>query len=96
MLAFLDMIASAEGTDRAIGDDSRTGYEIIFTFARFTDFTDHPRRIRCAGSLCSDAAGRYQYLSTTWDSVAEALNVSNFSPPNQDIGAAELLRRRGF
>jgi muramidase (phage lysozyme) len=95
VMAFLDMIAWAEGTDRAIGDSRRTGYDIIFTFDRFSRFTDHPRRIRCAGSLCSDAAGRYQFLSTTWDSVAEALHLPNFLANSQDIGAAELLRRRG-
>lgn len=93
--AFLDMIAWAEGTDRVIADDRRTGYDIIFTFDRFTDFTDHPRRVRCSGGLCSDAAGRYQYLSTTWDGVAQALNFSDFSAGNQDVGAVELIKWRG-
>jgi len=93
--AFLDVIACTEGTDRVIGDQSRTGYNIIFTFDTFTDFSDHPRRIRCSGGLCSDAAGRYQFLSTTWDGIAAQIGLNDFSPANQDRGAVELIRRRG-
>jgi muramidase (phage lysozyme) len=89
--AFLDVIAWTEGTDRVIGDGARTGYNIIFTFDRFTNFSKHPRRLKCSGGLCSDAAGRYQFLSTTWDE----LGLSDFSPANQDIGAMKLIRRRG-
>jgi muramidase (phage lysozyme) len=90
VMAMLDAIARTEGTDRSTGDGQRTGYDIIFTFDRFTDFADHPRRIRCSGSLCSDAAGRYQFLSTTWD----GLGLPNFQPSQQDLGAIELIRRR--
>jgi muramidase (phage lysozyme) len=91
VMAMLDVIARTEGTDRSIGDGLRTGYDVIFTFDRFTDFSDHPRRIRCSGSLCSDAAGRYQFLSTTWD----GLRLPDFQPAQQDLGAIELIRRRG-
>jgi muramidase (phage lysozyme) len=91
VMAMLDVIARCEGTDRSIGDGLRTGYDIIFTFDRFSDFSDHPRRLRCSGGLCSDAAGRYQFLSTTWDS----LGFANFEPKQQDLGAVELIRRRG-
>lgn len=89
--AFLDVIAWTEGTDRSIGDGARTGYDIIFTFARFTDFTDHPRQLKRSGGLVSDAAGRYQFLSTTWD----GLRLGDFSPKNQDLGAVKLIQRRG-
>lgn len=90
VMAMLDTIARTEGTDQSTGDGQRTGYDIIFTFDRFTDFSDHPRRIRCSGSLCSDAAGRYQFLSTTWD----GLGLPNFQPAQQDLGAIELIRRK--
>jgi muramidase (phage lysozyme) len=93
--AFLDMIAFAEGTDKNVGDGSRTGYDIIFTFDRFTDFSDHPRRIRCSGSLCSDAAGRYQFLSTTWDFCQQSLNLPDFSPASQERAAVFLIKNRG-
>lgn len=89
--AFLDVIAWTEGTDRNIGDGTRTGYDIMFTFAKFTSFTDHPRRLQRSGGLVSDAAGRYQFLSTTWD----GLGLSSFAPQNQDRGAVKLIQRRG-
>jgi len=83
--AFLDTIAYAEGT----GDR----YDYIFSFATFTDFSDHPRRVICDG-LCSDAAGRYQFLSTTWDGLKDALGLPDFSPASQDKACVELIRRR--
>lgn len=93
--AFLDMIAFAEGTDQSPGNNARTGYDIIFTFDRFTDFSDHPRRLRCSGSLCSDAAGRYQFLSTTWDFCQQLLNLPDFSPASQERAAIFLIKNRG-
>ncbi|MBP0002363.1 MAG: glycoside hydrolase family 104 protein [Cyanobacteria bacterium SBC] len=91
--ALLDTIAFAEGTHDELG------YQTIFTFDTFGNFFDHPRRIRCtvyAGQrLCSDAAGRYQMLSSTFDSVAKPLGLADFSPISQDLAAVELIRRRG-
>jgi muramidase (phage lysozyme) len=83
--AFLKLIRVPEGTS------SEDGYRIMFTGKRFSSFADHPRLLQCAGDLCSDAAGAYQFLSTTWDS----LNLPDFSPENQDKGAIELIKRRG-
>jgi muramidase (phage lysozyme) len=83
--AFLKLIRVPEGTS------GKDGYQIMFTGVRFAFFDDHPRQIQCAGDLCSDAAGAYQFLSTTWDS----LNLPDFSPENQDKGAIELIKRRG-
>lgn len=82
VMAFLDLIAWAEGTN----DD----YNVIFTHARF-EGNAHPRQIKCSGSLCSDAAGRYQFLSSTWD----GLGLPDFSPANQDKGAIALLKQSG-
>ncbi|WP_297076350.1 peptidoglycan DD-metalloendopeptidase family protein [Thermoleptolyngbya sp. M55_K2018_002] len=82
VMAFLDLIAWAEGT----GDR----YDIQFTGTSFTGDT-HPRQIRCSEGLCSDAAGRYQFLSTTWD----GLGLPDFSPANQDKGAIALLKSSG-
>lgn len=91
--AFLDTIAQAEGT--AAPD----GYRTQYTGTKFTSFKDHPRQIRCGRryrkKLCSDAAGRYQFLSTTWDRFAKKFGVSDFSPQNQDWMAVELIRERG-
>ncbi len=85
--AFLDTIAYAEGTGRS--------YNYIFTFATFGSYRDHPRRVICSGGLCSNAAGRYQFLAETWDPLRRDLRLGDFSPLNQDKAALELIRRAG-
>jgi muramidase (phage lysozyme) len=89
--AFLDMISVHEA-----GTSGPQGYRVCFTgvFCVPTDFRDHPRILHRGGGLTSDAAGRYQFLSTTWDSVAKALGLADFSPANQDLAAVELIRMR--
>ena len=85
--AILDTLAYAEGT--------RESYNYIFTFATFQSYADHPRVRKCSGRLCSTAAGRYQYLSTTWDGLAGPMGLSDFTPPSQDKVVVELIRRNG-
>jgi muramidase (phage lysozyme) len=91
--AFLDTIATAEGTA------SPDGYRTQYTGTKFVSFEDHPREMRCGRrygkKLCSDAAGRYQFLSTTWDRFAKKFGVRDFSPENQDLMAVELIREKG-
>ncbi|MEG4443631.1 glycoside hydrolase family 104 protein [Microcoleus sp. AT9_B5] len=91
--AFLDTIAAAEGTA------SPDGYRTQYTGTTFVSFQDHPREMRCGRrygkKLCSDAAGRYQFLSTTWDRFAKKFGVRDFSPENQDLMAIELIREKG-
>ncbi|HBE88601.1 MAG TPA: hypothetical protein DDW67_05610 [Elusimicrobia bacterium] len=85
--AFLDTIAYAEGTG--------WHYNYIFTFATFDSYAEHPDRRICAGRLCSTAAGRYQFLTSTWKGLASALRLEDFSPPNQDRACLEIIRRAG-
>ncbi|MBE9097258.1 glycoside hydrolase family protein [Tychonema sp. LEGE 07203] len=87
--AFLDTIAYAEGTKNP------DGYRTIYSYQYFNDFSDHPRRVICAGGYCSNAAGRYQFLSSTWDGVKAKLGLKDFSPESQDLGAVELIKQRG-
>lgn len=91
--AFLDTIAAAEGTA------SPDGYRTQYTGTKFVSFSDHPREMRCGRrygkKLCSDAAGRYQFISTTWDRFAQKFSLSDFSPQNQDLVAVELIREKG-
>jgi murein DD-endopeptidase MepM/ murein hydrolase activator NlpD/muramidase (phage lysozyme) len=87
----LDMIAWAEGT-AALGDG---GYNVMFTRKLFNGYAKHPAQLQCSGSLCSDAAGRYQFLSTTWNPLASTIGVTDFSPASQDAGAIQLLKNRG-
>ena len=85
--AFLDTLAFAEGT--------RDRYNYIFTFVTFNSYADHPRRTICAGSYCSTAAGRYQFLARTWDGIASGLGLADFTPPSQEKAALEIIRRAG-
>ena len=68
----------------------------MFTGAQFSDTSKHPRQINRSGSLASDAAGAYQFLSTTWDSAKNALGLTDFSPASQEKAGKYLAQRRGL
>lgn len=92
--AFLDMIAFAEGTS------GPNGYRTLFGGNLFESFADHPRQFfpftNARGEkLKTSAAGRYQFLSRTWDALAKKLGLTDFGPENQDKAALELIRERG-
>jgi hypothetical protein len=55
----------------------------------------HPHRRVCAGKYCSDAAGRYQFLGSTWNNLASRYGFSDFTPHNQDLGAIALISEKG-
>lgn len=84
--AYIRTIYYAEGTLHA-----PRPYNTQFTFAEFDGFDAHPEILQCAGSLCSDASGAGQWLSTTWKPVAQRCgylflkNKPEFSPENQDL-----------
>jgi muramidase (phage lysozyme) len=79
--AALDTIAWAEGAN----------YNTLYGGGTFSDFSRHPNRRITAGGYTSTAAGRYQFLYSTW----QGLGLPDFSPVNQDIGALMLIARRG-
>jgi muramidase (phage lysozyme) len=80
--ALLDAIAAGEGS-----------YNEMFGGERFKSYAKHPAQLHSAGGYTSDAAGRYQFLSTTWDPIARRLKLKDFSPENQDIAAWDLAVR---
>ncbi len=90
--AFLDTISVTEGTT------GPQGYYRQYTGSHFSSFKEHPRELKCSLSngkeLCSDAAGRYQFLSTSWDRFAPVVKAKNFSPTYQDRVAIELIREK--
>lgn len=91
-MAFLDMIAYAEGT----GDR----YNILFGGGTFDSYADHPRQLFSftnsrGETLKTSAAGRYQFLARTWDGLRSKLDLPDFGPDSQDLGAIELIRQRG-
>ena len=91
--AFLRTIRYAEGTSGA------NGYKTMYGGGLFQSYADHPRIVKCYntsnGKLCSDAAGAYQFLSTTWDGLKSKLKLADFSPINQDAAAIQKIYERG-
>ncbi len=82
--AALDVIAWSEGAD----------YNTLYGGGTFSNYAAHPSGAITAGGYTSTAAGRYQFLSSTWNSLS-ALGLPDFSPQSQDIGAIALMDRRG-
>jgi muramidase (phage lysozyme) len=92
--SFLDMISAAEGT-------TQHGYNTLFGGGKFDDLRDHPRQLfdfteTTGRKNKTSAAGRYQFLSNTWDEQAKNLGLSDFSPQSQDLAAVNLLKQRGI
>jgi muramidase (phage lysozyme) len=95
VLAFLDMIAVSEGTDDGRQATKDGGYDVLVGGKLFSSYKTHPGILtRLRPGLSSTAAGRYQFLKRTWDEIAKAYQLRDFSPENQDRGAIALLRRR--
>ena len=85
--ALHDSIAFAEGTRNHSSD----GYDVMFSFKIMDSCQSHPNQCLKFGSSCSTAAGRYQFLKGTWDSVKSAKSLPNFEPESQEIGGAYLI-----
>lgn len=101
-LAFLDMLAWAEGTSTSPAT-AMDGYDVIVTGIDkkpevFEDFTDHPfalgRKSKVINSrgLTSNASGRYQQMLKDWPHYRAVLKLPNFSPINQDLLALRHIR----
>lgn len=94
--AFLDMLAWSEGTDKPGQPTKNHGYDVIVGGSRFTDFSDHPRKLVTLNpKLKSTAAGRYQLLSKWWDAYRKQLGLKDFSPASQDAVALQQIKERG-
>lgn len=103
--AFLDMLATSEGTSTSPATLCR-GYDVIVTGAdgkaeTFTDFSDHPfnkgrksKQINSKG-LTSNASGRYQFMLKDWNHYRIQLGLKDFGPESQDKWALQLIRERG-
>jgi muramidase (phage lysozyme) len=72
----------------------KTGYNMRYSpkgGAVFTDFSKHPRIYEVVpwrnDGKKSDASGAYQFLSSTFNPLAERYNIPDFSPASQDKAA---------
>jgi len=97
--AFLKTIRKCEGTDYPNGYmclfGSNPKHEVLFD-----SFADHPRYFKKYTNqkgitINTSAAGAYQIIMGTWDTLAKRLKLKDFSPENQDLAAIELIREKG-
>ncbi len=80
------------------GPEAGGQYNVRYGGARFEGYGDHPRiaeKITTGPNAgkTSDAAGRYQFLGSTWDEAKKALGLTDFSPASQDKAAWWLAQR---
>jgi muramidase (phage lysozyme) len=96
VLAFLDMLAWSEGTDRPGQSTHDQGYDVIVGGGLFAGYSDHPRKLIPLPRLGikSTAAGRYQLLSRYYDAYKRQLELQDFSPVSQDKIAIQQIRER--
>jgi muramidase (phage lysozyme) len=107
--AMLDTIGFTEGTGlnygkvvngTVIGQNKKTmGYDTALapgtTNVSTLDMSQHPNvKVQVNNNLVSSAAGRYQFLSGTWNSLSQKLGLTNFHATTQDLAAVQLMKER--
>lgn len=88
----LELISYTEGTQKH-------GAATAFGGGKLGNLADHPRYSKPfkqtdGVTKHTSAAGKYQYLASTWDGVAKQYGFKDFGPHNQDLGAVALLIQR--
>lgn len=89
MRRYLDLLSYTEGTQK-------NGYYTKFGGGRIDDLSRHPNQIwDRTGDGPTSAAGRYQFLTGTWNEQAKLLGLDDFGEKSQDLAAVSLIMRRG-
>ncbi len=93
--AFLDMIAWSEIGPKLLAT-SDNGYDVMVGGEKFSDYSDHPRKLVWLPRLKinSTAAGRYQLLARYFDAYRVLLKLADFSPASQDAIAIQQIKER--
>lgn len=89
----LDIISHAEGT-------TKHGYNTNFGGSRLESLDAHPNtrqnfKQTDGKTNVTTAAGRYQFLNSTWNNLAKQYGLKDFSGVSQDMGAVGLIIGRG-
>lgn len=76
----------------ALSSTESPGYNVLYGGGTFDDYSRHPNvavPIKSGPNRgkTSSAAGKYQFLGSTWEDVAKRHNLPDFSPASQDLGA---------
>ena len=85
--AGLDTIAKCEGV--------QYGYYTLYGNSKIDSLAAHPNIKVTKWGITSTAAGRYQFLTRTWNDIATKLGLTDFSEQNQDVAALYLMNQQG-
>lgn len=86
--AYLHLIRAGETSQNP------SAYSELFGGGSFDSFADHPRKAITKGRVTSTAAGAYQFLATTWDSLVRKYGFTDFAPSSQDQAAIALIAEK--
>lgn len=82
--------------EKESSNDDEKAFHLLFGGTRFESFTDHPRiYFPLEGGRRTSAAGAFQILASTWDSLQKVYHFADFSPPNQCLAFVALVEGRG-
>ena len=92
VIRFLNLLSRAEGTERY-------GYNTAFGGSRIDDLSRHPNTRKQFTQTdgkknTTTASGRYQFLSSTWNNLAQQYKLNDFGAVNQDLGAIALIAEK--